>query len=88
MFFESVIYDSSESEIYYRSEGGYDQSLSPIGGSPSTSYVENLLDKFDVAYEKFSTASLNGNTHHYDWPDANMKSADPWARRFWIIKKK
>ena len=43
MFFETVIYDSFEDEIYFRQEEGIDQSLTPLGGTPSTSYVENIL---------------------------------------------
>jgi hypothetical protein len=43
MFFETVIYDSFEDEIYFREEAGNDQSLTPIGGTPSTSYIMNKI---------------------------------------------
>ena len=87
LFFESVIYDSYESEIFFKMESGGDQSLSTMGGTPSTKYVENIFEKFDVVYEKFSTNSLNGNNHRYDWPDTGNKSFTGWDRRFWIVKK-
>jgi hypothetical protein len=46
-----------------------------------------LFNESGVIYEKFTDASLNGNGHHYDWPDTNTKIYDGWARRFWIVKK-
>lgn len=87
MFFESVIYDSFEPEIYFRTEEGDDQSLTPIGGTPSTSYVENILNNHPIKYEKFSDVLLNGNGHHYDWIDTGNKLFSGTARRFWIISK-
>ena len=87
LFFESVIYDSYEDEIYFKHEGGGDQSLSTMGGTPSTSYVENIFKKLNLSYEKYSLASLNGNSHHYDWEDTGLKKFDLWSRRFWIVKK-
>ena len=86
MFFETVVYDSYESEIYFRYERGYDQSLSEQGGTPSTSYVEDIFNQFSITYNKFSDSSLNThNAHHYDWPDTGLKNFDEWARRFWIV---
>jgi hypothetical protein len=87
MFFESVIFDSYESTIFYRNESGVDQSLGETGGTPSTQYVENILNSHDVLYKKISNGSLNGDLHHYDWIDENRNILDPYARRFWIIEK-
>jgi hypothetical protein len=87
MFFESVIYDSFEDEIYFRQEEGWDQSLSTIGGNPSTSYVENIFKQYPIKYEKFCDSSLNGAPHKYDWIDSNSKILDGYYRRFWIINK-
>ena len=87
MFFETVVYDSNDSEIYFRYEEGDDQSLTPIGGTPSTSYVENIFDELKITYDKFSDGCLNGNGHHYDWKDTGSKVYDAWSRRFWIVKK-
>ena len=87
MFFETVIYDSFEEEIYFRRESGNDQSLSPIGGTPSTLYIENILNKYPIKYTKFTDGSLNGNSHHYDWPDTGNKIFDIFSRRFWIVQK-
>ena len=86
LILESVIFNSNDAEIYFREEGGFDQSLSGIGGTPSTSYIENILKECGTVYEKHTSASLNGNNHHYDWPDTNSKILNIWARRLWTIK--
>jgi 2-polyprenyl-3-methyl-5-hydroxy-6-metoxy-1,4-benzoquinol methylase len=86
MFFESVIYDSDTSEIHFREERGDDQSLTSMGGIPSTSYVEEIFKINNKNYEIFKNKELNGNLHHYDWNDANTKKLDVFARRFWIVK--
>jgi hypothetical protein len=100
MFFESVIYDSFEPEIYFRTESGIDQSLSPVGGTPSTSFVENIFNEMQCKYKKYSDSSLNslasfGNnnfqnkyTHRYNWLDNNSKIYNEWSRRFWIVNCK
>jgi cyclopropane fatty-acyl-phospholipid synthase-like methyltransferase len=85
MFFETVIYDSNESEIYFREEVGDDQSLTTLGGTPSTSYVENIFDEVGVEYTKYSDASLNNFEHKYDWVGFGLKKFDAFKRRFWII---
>lgn len=90
MFFETVIYDSFESEIHFRNESGADQSLSNVGGTPSTSYVENILTETNASFTKFCNSELNGGPgapQHYDWEDKNSKIFDMWSRRFWIIEK-
>ena len=86
MFFESVIYDSFEPEIYFRQESGNDQSLSAQGGNPSTSYVENMFKENNCKFTKYSDSVLNGELHHYDWSDLNSKKFDLYARRFWIVE--
>jgi 2-polyprenyl-3-methyl-5-hydroxy-6-metoxy-1,4-benzoquinol methylase len=86
MFFESVIYDSDEPGIYFRNEEGYDQSLTSIGGTPSTSYIENIFKSSDRNYKIFKNKELNGEFHHYDWEDKNTKIYDQFSRRFWIIE--
>lgn len=92
MFFETVIYDSDESTIYFRDENGNDydtadQSLTKLGGTPSTSYVENIFKEHDVKYTKFSDGSLNGSGHNYDWKDTGNNTYNSHRRRFWIIEK-
>jgi hypothetical protein len=87
MFFESVIYDSHNAEIYFRNEMGDDQSLSALGGTPSTSYVENIFKEHNVNYQKFKDSSLNNYQHKYDWPDTGFKVFNQFDRRFRIIQK-
>ena len=87
MFFETVIYDSNDSEIYFRTEQGDDQSLTTIGGTPSTSYIENILKENSVTYKKYTDPFLNNYQHKYDWPDTGLKSFNQFHRRFWITNK-
>lgn len=87
MFFESVIYDSYENEIYFREEGGNDQSMSRLGGTPSTSYVEDIFKEEKVKYTKYTNEELNHSGHHYNWPDTGQKRFDSWSRRFWVVTK-
>jgi len=93
MFFETVVFDSFDSEINYRNEQGDDQSLSTIGGTPSTSYVEHIFKKLNVNFTKYTDWRLNAGPgpysfHHYDWKDTNSKILDPFARRMWIVNNK
>jgi hypothetical protein len=88
MFFESVIYDSSQSEIYFRYEDGDDQSLSNVGGTPSTSFVENIFLEKNVKFTKYTSKELNDGYHFYDWLDSDSKIFNEYSRRFWIIEKK
>jgi hypothetical protein len=85
MFFESVIYDSNEPELFVRGEFGNDQSLSDVGGTPSTSFVENIFKTNNCNFEKFCSGELNGGCHHYDWIDKNTKQHDAFSRRFWVV---
>jgi hypothetical protein len=86
MFFETVIHDSYESEIFFRTENGGDQSLTCRGGAPSTSYVENIFKKVNCKYKKYTDSKLNGGPHHYDWEDKDTRVEDQFARRFWIVE--
>ena len=85
LFLESVIYDSNQSEIFFKNESGGDQSLSDVGGTPSTSYVEDILNNLNTKFTKYTTSNLNGIYHHYDWVDTGLKNYDGWARRFWVV---
>jgi hypothetical protein len=87
MFFETVIYDSSDSEIYFRQEDGDDQSLTSIGGTPSTSYVESIIKETNSGYKKYTDPFLNNFEHKYDWPDTGFKVFNQFHRRFWIVQK-
>ena len=86
MFFDTVVYDKCEPSIFYRREIGYDQSLSGIGGTPTTSYVENIFDNLNVKYEKYTDRQLNSGLHHYDWEDTCSEIFDEYSRRMWIIE--
>jgi len=87
MFFETVVYDSFSNEIFYRNENGKDQSLTNIGGNPTTEFVEYIFKNNNVNYTKITDSKLNGGPHKYDWIDRNTKQLDLHARRFWIVTK-
>jgi len=87
LFLESVIFDSNDSELHFRDEVGADQSLSNKSGTPSTSYIENIFNNFDVKYTKYSDPKLNGNGHTYNWNDNNTKKYYYKNRILWIVEK-
>ena len=87
LFFETVVYDSSEPEIYFRQEDGDDQSLTLIGGTPSTTYVENIFTESNITYKKYTDPFLNNYQHKYDWPDTGFKIFNQFHRRLWIAHK-
>lgn len=86
MFFETVVFDSNEPEIYIRSEVGEEQSLSNKGGSPSVPYVENIFKNKKCKYQKFADPALNGVGHSYDWQEGNTKALCATCRKFWIVE--
>jgi hypothetical protein len=124
MFFETVVYDSFDKEIYFRHEekplrlkytdgkefyGNWweinnkfyptphvseielipipsvDQSLSLVGGTPSTSYVENIFQNNNSKYLRISDNMLS--KFGYDWFESNSKQYHDFFRRFWIVTK-
>jgi len=85
LLLESVIYDSEKPELYVREEGGYGQSLSGIGKTPSTSFVENILG--GTKFRKYSNSSLNSGPNIYDWTDTYSKIFNPYLRRFWTVER-
>jgi hypothetical protein len=87
LLFETVVYDSYEPEIYFRQEDGDDQSLTLIGGTPSTLYVENIFNESNVTYKKYTDPFLNNYQHKYDWPDTGFKIFNQFHRRLWIAHK-
>lgn len=85
MFLESVIFDSPSPELYMRFEEGPDQSLSGAAGTPSASFVENILQETGAEFQRYDDPRLNAG-HHYDWIAKNDRTFDHIARRFWIVK--
>lgn len=82
MFFETVIYDSAEPEISFNPESGNDQSLSNVGGTPSTSFIENIFKENNSKFTKYCDRRLG---YKYDWPDADSKIHFGYHRRFWTV---
>jgi hypothetical protein len=66
---------------------GDDQSLTSIGGTPSTSYVESIIKETNSGYKKYTDPFLNNFEHKYDWPDTGFKVFNQFHRRFWIVQK-
>jgi len=88
MFFETEIYDTLNSEIYFKEECGMDQSLTNIGGIPSTKYIEDIFKSQNINFKKIEDGNLNGNGHIYDWKDTFENVYISAKRRFWIISKR
>jgi hypothetical protein len=86
LFLESVIFDSNEPEIYTRHETGPDQSLTDQGGTPSTSYVENIFREQNLKFTRHFSRVLNGGYHVYDWQENNTRVLNPFARRMWYVE--
>lgn len=93
MFFETVILDDKNPKIFFRNESDNgplpDQSMSNLGGTPSTNFVENIFKESGVEYQMLKDEKLNGNGHNYTWEDnsSNGFFYDNW-RRFWIVNCK
>jgi hypothetical protein len=86
MFFESVIFDSFDSEINYKDTKGDDQSLSGVDGTPSQKYIEDIFIKNNCNYSVQINSSLNGDGHMYDWVAEGDKKYNNMKRRFWIVE--
>lgn len=84
MFFETVVFDSYEPEIFMNPEIGIDQSLSNLGGYPSISYVENIFKNKKCKYQKYTDPSLNGRGYSYDCEEKNTKEIN--CRKFWVVE--
>jgi len=84
MFLELVIFDHPEPKIYLRDEVGCSQSLSGKGGTPSTSWVENILMECNTKFTKHNDRKLNWSWHTYDWKDKNA-GFNAYARRLWTV---
>ena len=85
MFFESVIHDSIIPKIEFKHERGNDQSLSEIGGVPTTSYVENIFKEENCKFTKYTDKKLNAYSHRYDWVENNSDVLYDFYRRFWTV---
>jgi hypothetical protein len=86
MLFETVVYDNSEPILFFRDEKGKDQSLSGVGGYPTTNYIEGILKTNDVNYDKIIDNKLNVGGHNYGWiEEKNNNNLIETNRRFWVI---
>jgi len=88
LFFESVVLDSNDSKIHFREESGIDQSLSNVGGTPTSKYVENIFLESDSNFKRYDENVLDSNPHVYSWVEENSEIFDGYKRRFWVVNKK
>jgi hypothetical protein len=84
---ESEVCDSTDDDIFYVEEEGYDQALHCCGSRPSSQYVENRLAKAGFSFKRFDDKILNSDFHVYDWETTNSKTFRNGQRRFWICWK-
>jgi hypothetical protein len=89
MYFETVILDQPDMEFFYRNEKGIDQSMGTQGGTPTTSYVENIFRESNCKFIKHCSPLLNGDGHFYDWLDNDNPNNFLYTnrRRFWTVLK-
>ncbi len=91
MYFESVIYDKIDNDQYFfnRNEGGIDQSMSELGCTPTTDFVERIFKDIKCKYVKHCSSELNGDGHCYDWLDNDNVNDFLYVsrRRFWTVLK-
>lgn len=85
LLFESVIFDSQYPELYQTVESGGDQSLSGIGNTPSTSYIENILKKNNCTFSRYSDKELNCASQKYSWLEEHKRVYYNNHRRMWIV---
>jgi hypothetical protein len=90
LLLETEVVNSSDKSVLYLEEEGYDQSVSRIGGRPSSRFVESIFSNiFRFQVRRFDDAQLNSGFHVYDWVSQNTRTS--WKhglRRFWAISKK
>jgi len=88
LFFESVILDSSDSKLHFRNESGVDQSLSEVGGTPTSQYVEDIFIESNVKYKRYDDIILDSSPHNYSWLEEDSNIFDGYKRRFWKVNRK
>lgn len=88
LFFESVILDSSDSKLHFRNEFGVDQSLSEVGGTPTSKYVEDIFIESNVKYKRYDDIRLDSSPHNYSWLEEDSNIFDGYKRRFWKVNIK
>ena len=86
LFFETVVYNSFESEIYNIKRIGDDQALTDIDGYPTEKYIEDIFKELNVRYTKYTDKALNGGMHIYDWELNNSKIFHDAQRRLWVVE--
>ena len=86
LIFETVVYNSFDSEIYNTRRVGDDQALTEVDGYPSEKYIEDIFKELNVKYTKYSDTALNGGMHIYDWQLTGSKIFHDAQRRLWIVE--
>lgn len=86
LLFESLIFDSAQSEMYRTDEKvGNDQSLSGVGYTPSTKYIEDIFRERGCPFTKYSDKELDSDTQTYSWIEENKRNYSNKNRRMWIV---
>jgi hypothetical protein len=90
LLLETEVVNLEGKTVLYLEEQGYDQSVSLIGGRPSSKAVEAVFSnwlKFNV--KRFDETTLNSGFHTYDWlPQSTKISWRHGLRRIWAISRK
>jgi hypothetical protein len=90
MFLETEVanYHDPEFTLVLR-ESGPDQALNNIGGRPTSSGIEALLESRNLDWVRMDQPELDSGIHHYSWKESEIKYT--WSnglRRFYVIRPK
>ena len=88
-FLETEVSNYTDPKFVLRlREYGYDQSLTQIGGRPTSNGIEAILKSYGFDFQRIDSSDLNSAPHFYDWTEDNVEETfRVGMRRFYHIKK-
>lgn len=89
LFLETEVSNHPDKNFVFKiKEFGYDQSLSTIGGRPTSSGIETILRDLSLVWKRHDNVNLDSFPHNYSWQESGMlETYRPGMRRFYHVKK-
>jgi hypothetical protein len=89
LFLETEVSNHPDKNFVFKiKEFGYDQSLSTIGGRPSSSGIETVLSNLSLDWERHDNVNLDCLPHNYSWQEyGTLETYWSGMRRFYHIQK-
>ena len=89
LFLETEVSNHPDKNFVFKiKEFGYDQSLSTIGGRPSSSGIESVLRDLSLVWKRHDNVNLDSFPHKYSWQESEMlETYRPGMRRFYHVQK-